>query len=372
MATTNISETEPLKGKQKAADFEQPSDMDLWARFVAVAADVGKYPTMELRKPKIVEALMLATELQQRGVFLRGGPTYAQMYEEYNRLYDKVAGYADGNVELLKEAARHFFAIQHVKAGFDEKDFRIDFITKNNGVQTGTICWVRNRDTVTKYYVKTHQHGPTRSGGISQEPADAKELFIYRLLNLMGIGPEVHFVQTLHTSKKVVYIATKDVGTEEAGLVLLSDIMDTAVDSVKTTALLQLDLVSRLLCLRDCATNSSNCGLVGAKPVIVDFRILTQPFGYTKPKIVDGYMQGNGEFSYLGCMGVATSTSKQVKRDVALLSLAEWNLTVNIPKALAEVEAFVTENKFITSTDLRRYAEDVRQNAEILSCELSA
>ena len=87
-------------------------------------------------------------------------------------------------------------------------------------------------------------------------------------------------------------------------------------DTANNNALLQLDLISRILCLRDCATNSSNCGQVGEAAMIVDFRIEKQSWGYVKADILDKFYEGNSEFHYSGLMATAVKTPHAVKMDV--------------------------------------------------------
>jgi hypothetical protein len=65
---------------------------------------------------------------------------------------------------------------------------------------------------------------------------------------------------------------------------------------MNTKALVQINLISRILCLCDCATNSSNCGEVNGKPIIVDFRIEKQSGVYYKSDILNQFYQGNEEF----------------------------------------------------------------------------
>ena len=87
-------------------------------------------------------------------------------------------------------------------------------------------------------------------------------------------------------------------------------------DTANSIALLRLDLISRILCLRDCATNSSNCGQVGETAMIVDFRIEKQSWGYVKPDILDTFYEGNSEFHYSGLMATAVKTPHAVKMDI--------------------------------------------------------
>ena len=79
-----------------------------------------------------------------------------------------------------------------------------------SGIQTGFICVVDNGTHSDRYFIKTHQHGPTNETLKSVKRPDTKELFVYKLLNLIGIGPEAHFIIPSHGSKMTIYIATKD------------------------------------------------------------------------------------------------------------------------------------------------------------------
>jgi hypothetical protein len=127
------------------------------------------------------------------------------------------------------------------------------------------------------------------------KPPNTKELFIYKLLQNIGIGPEAHFIIPTHGSTLTIYIATKD-----CHIRLLSQLTK---ESANIKALVQLDLISRVLCLRDCASKTSNCGQVAnGKPMIIDFRIEKQSGGYAKPDILESFYRGNGEFNYSGLM----------------------------------------------------------------------
>jgi hypothetical protein len=87
-----------------------------------------------------------------------------------------------------------------------------------------------------------------------------------------------------HGAKKTIYIVT-----HECHLVSLSNLTR---DTANNNALAQLDLISHILCLRDCTTNFSPCGQVGEKAMIVDFRIETQSWGYAKADILDKFCEG--------------------------------------------------------------------------------
>jgi hypothetical protein len=151
-------------------------------------------------------------------------------------------------------------------------------------------------------------------------------------LYYIGIGPQAHFIISYHNTKKTIYIATVD-----CHLVLLSNLTK---DTANNNVLLQLDLISRILCLRDCATNSSNCGQVGDKAMIVDFLIEKQSC-YSKENILDKLYEGNGEFNYTGLMQVAVKASNAVKKDIMKKSLQDWNLSENIERAKLDIDGLV-------------------------------
>ncbi len=54
--------------------------------------------------------------------------------------------------------------------------------------------------------------GPTsRCVTSCDQPPDIRELFVYKLLERISVGPEAHFMTQLHGSHRTVYIATKHV-----------------------------------------------------------------------------------------------------------------------------------------------------------------
>ncbi|KAJ3402330.1 hypothetical protein HDV05_008596, partial [Chytridiales sp. JEL 0842] len=100
-----------------------------------------------------------------------------------------------------------------------------------------------------------------------------------------------------------------------------------------------------VLCLRDCTTNTSNCGLLAdGKPMIIDFRIENQFGGYFKSDILAKFTEGNGEFNYKGLMATAMHRVPQrEKLEIMKESLDEWRLLENISKTEAEVNSFISK-----------------------------
>ena len=179
-------------------------------------------------------------------------------------------------------------------------------------------------------------------------------------MNHIGIGPQVHFIIPSHGTKKTIYIATKD-----CHLILLSKLTK---DTANNNALLQLDLISNILCLCDCATNSSNCGQVGEGAMIVDFRIEKQSFGYFKADILDNFYKGNSEFHYSGLMATALKAPHAVKMDIMKKSLKEWTLLESIEWAESEINELVKRcsGKMRFEDDLQQYVKDVKATVQVL------
>ena len=326
-----------------------------WNKFVEIGNTIHK-KRGQVRIQMAKNALGFGEELTENG-FVRGS---RERYELYEALLVKIAEYLDGNAEVIQAAVREYFLAQHCKAGLDESCFDVTFSPKKSGIQTGYTCDVNNGTQSVRYYIKTHQYGPTEDNVKSVNPPDTKELFVYKLLNHIGIGPQVHFIIPSHGTKKTIYIATKD-----CHLVLLSNLTK---DTANNSALLQLDLISRILCLRDCATNSSNCGQVGETAMIVDFRIEKQSWGYVKADILDKFYEGNSEFHYSGLMATAVKAPHAVKMDIMKKSLQEWKLLESIEWTESEINALVRrcEGKMRFEDDLQQYVKDLKATVEVL------
>jgi hypothetical protein len=231
-----------------------------WEAMVKICNNIHKMRGI-VRTEMAKDALGFIKDLRQNEFLISS----KERYELYETLLLKIAVYLDGNIDVIQSTVREYFLIQHLKAGIDEDQFDVSFSPKTSGIQTGFTCDISDGTQTTRYFIKTHQHGPTDDNPESLKPPDPKEVFIYQLLQHVGIGPMVHFIVPSHGSKRPLYIATKD-----CSLLLLSHMTK---ESANFKALVQLDSISRILCLSDCATNTSNCGQVDGKPMIVDFRI---------------------------------------------------------------------------------------------------
>jgi hypothetical protein len=138
-------------------------------------------------------------------------------------------------------------------------------------------------------------------------------------------------------------------------------------DTANKNGLLQLDLICRILCLQDCPTNSSNCGQVDGKAMIVDFRIDTRSL-YAKEDILDKFYEGNSEYNYTGLMAEAVKTPNVEKKDIMKKSLQEWKLLENIERAKLDIDGLIKrcEGTLNFESDLQQYVQDIKTTVQVL------
>lgn len=180
------------------------------------------------------------------------------------------------------------------------------------------------------------------SGSAGSKEVDLRELFVYKVFEMIGVAPEVHF---LFGEEGVTdcYIVTKDAGfdelaqeqkkfltyvrlkeTEEAQLscMRISDISRAWAGNQDKTfktadeleeglcpiglniikGLSKADILSRIFVLTDLTTNNSgNIGFVSgdnlSKFEVIDFSILDMG-AYKLPEMFDGFLAGNGRHRY--------------------------------------------------------------------------
>lgn len=164
----------------------------------------------------------------------------------------------------------------------------ISFKKKKDGEQTGAIASVtfktRNNLIFDTFYIKTHQNGISSQHRISNL-LDPREIFVYKFLFLIGIGPEVHFYFSF-TNPNDFYIATKTVDKIDNKFSTINDLI-TIDEEFRTSyqtcikykeSIVYVELLSKMLFLSDIASNSHSYGFIekfesieGVK--IVDFLI---------------------------------------------------------------------------------------------------
>ena len=90
---------------------------------------------------------------------------------------DFFATQLDAERDIIENSVRSYFFALHQTNGGRLEDFCSEFFNKTSGDQTGVLAVINAR----KYFVKTHQHGPTNSNPRSVAPPDSKEIFVYKI-----------------------------------------------------------------------------------------------------------------------------------------------------------------------------------------------
>jgi len=84
------------------------------------------------------------------------------------------------------------------------------FENRSGGNRRGCICEIELEDITVKYHIKTnHRAGAQESD--THEDLDLKEMFAYKLLEKLGVGPEIHFIADELDSRWILYIASRDI-----------------------------------------------------------------------------------------------------------------------------------------------------------------
>jgi hypothetical protein len=152
---------------------------------------------------------------------------------------------------------------------FGSKRFNIEFGVKQDGCQDGVTAKVVHVDIdgiarTDFFYVKTHE------GGLSVENKKPKvvqpsELFVYKFLELIGLGAEVHFFFSLVNICNV-YIASKQIDGEFATLQTKLNNAEYFNDFTKgfenLNCLIYLELIGKMFFLNDINNNMSNFGIL--------------------------------------------------------------------------------------------------------------
>jgi hypothetical protein len=138
---------------------------------------------------------------------------YPKFDDFRKEMQPKVAAWLDGTTQFMGETAKLYFYTKHVQnGGVDDSDFIYHYKPKpisQGGIHPGIIVKVQlhGENKVTKYSIKCHHYEASSYSPRSSVP-DIKEIFIYKLLELINVGPNVQFIfpSKLIGSKTTVYV----------------------------------------------------------------------------------------------------------------------------------------------------------------------
>jgi hypothetical protein len=250
---------------------------------------------------------------------------------EFLKLAKSIFSHINGDLKWLEYFSRSY--LQERFASEKKKISKFEFFPKLDGDQLGRRGRIQYTIDEEKkeiyYFAKTHQDGSRRNEK-NALPVDPKELFFYKVLELTGLGPKVHF----YLNPLVIgsyFIATQD----EAFTKIpnkqkffktygqLKDHLEEKPDAPFTEMVVLSHLLQKIFHLWDLITNSGNFGQVvidGSryKWRIIDFRI-TSLEQYENKNIFKDYLANNEMEGYIGPLKAATKNlTEDEKVDVAI------------------------------------------------------
>ena len=196
------------------------------------------------------------------------------------------------------------------------------FSEKLNGVQLGSIAEVTSIiGKKIRFYIKTHRKGLLSQFSSTAKPVDLTEIFLYKFLEKIGFGPEVHF---FYSNPEEFYICTRDAGDIDSqsnmSFMTFSNFIDSdatkqivervrSMDPCNETidydtdkfmlAIVEIDILCRLFDMHDVLKNADNFGFILNSNRIERFSIIDfspTSYGLCGDEIYKGFIEGNGVF----------------------------------------------------------------------------
>lgn len=246
------------------------------------------------------------------------------------------------------------------------------------GVQFGKIAHVQDKwGNIFQYYVKTHQFGLLSQTGRSAQPVDLIEPFAYKLLELCGMSPEVHF---FYDDEKNFYIATKNEGFSLNGetefityeKIIANNKYKLAISKnqdLLDSAFLLIDLYCLVFNISDVLTNYGNFGFIKKNEDFVGFKIIDfrAPQTHLRPENVYAkWIEGGNHYKFSDTYVVSLLMKKNPKL-IAKKMIPHFNecfaeTTKNACNHLLKIaQQLYTDDKYeIFAKPLIEYAESVQ------------
>src|SRR3989338_6149158 len=311
----------------REAAAANPAALREWDNIKQTLEDLSALPRGRTIQRKRLAA-EIGSKLAPLQEFILGHPVFNA---EHFALSAQLFQYMNAITESIKLAARTYFEALLKRMGKEITD--ITFTPKRDGIQLGITMMItymvpeaggagaaaaaaKSQMHRITYYIKTHQNGST-SQASSIKPVDPKELFVYKVLEYTGYGPKAHFFFN-PLSEGGFFIATQDLAftkimDKRKNFTFFDDVKakynatpeDPAHDEARQ-AIICLDILTRILRLRDTTTNPGNFGHVTvaslgkerSKWKLLDFSVIEDAEFYLNPRIFEGFQAGNGVFNY--------------------------------------------------------------------------
>ena len=249
---------------------------------------------------------------------------------------------------------------------------------KKLGAQFGGIIEIESKqDGKKKLFFKTHQDGSRftnftgvlyNSRSISlPEPVNIREFFIYKVLEKLGMGPEVKFVVNPFVSNDL-YIVTKDLSNTES-----NEIFTTAINirnkekiekliSDKDVILefTKFDLINRILGIND--LNPGNYGILTKENKnfvkIIDFRAPNTLFTLSEVAL-NFYLTANGGLYKKGDLAKQILSNREPKQKFmegleALNSIGKENFKGILIPLKTDIVKFISQIDDVSNFEIKK------------------
>ncbi|CAI4220711.1 unnamed protein product, partial [Auanema sp. JU1783] len=274
--------------------------------------------------------------------------------------FGKICAVLEGDRDMIERIVREYFLSCH---SGERSDFAIRFSDKVIGTSIGNICDVKFSGVETRFYVKSHQRGlrpesiSIRNRYSSIEPPFIQEMYLYKLLSLLGVGGDVHFILPMTSNmKKALFFATEAVDFTIA--------KNLTVESANVTAMLLVYYLEVIFQLEDIGTNRGNFGQSpGGTPVIIDFLVSPKDnFVLSDSQIDDlwGELRNCSRF----IADVIKGVTREERKKIVHKAVEDWDLVSKIDEAKLILDAFLLKNseKLVVTGDLNLYVRDIKSN----------
>ncbi|KAI6201572.1 hypothetical protein M3Y96_00856600 [Aphelenchoides besseyi] len=327
------------------------SGLPNWKEFLA-NYDLARQALASNRKSEVMEAVDRALNKFKplvKAKFLVTYPAYGETYRQFKAHFPH---YMDHTFKNIKIAVQGYLSkVLNDNAECPTLQFKCEKkAPEESGIQAsfyigGLICNVlRGEVLLGTYYVKVHmdlQHC---------QKADLRELFLYKLFELIRVGPKVHFIPNVYYSGLALYIGTEQVpGFRRA---------DAEGVEISEEMWAQRDFLRRVLFVKD--LHSKNYGIDrDGKLSIVDFQIKNNFDPTALQKYLDGYKGWKG--------------SKELRIRVAKDCINSWKF----PDVFDEANAGIAKQKelfqkhsisYLPNRSLVEYLIRIKNNNTVYEC----
>ncbi|KAI6188360.1 hypothetical protein M3Y98_00346400 [Aphelenchoides besseyi] len=302
---------------------------------------------LALNRKDDVEAVDMALDHLRPLVKAKFLVTYPAYDETYRQFKAHFSHRMDQTFKYIEIAVQGYFSkVLNDNAECPTLQFKCEKkAPEESGIQGGLICNVLRGEVLLRtYYVKEH------TGLQHCRKADLRELFLYKLFELIRVGPKVHFIPNAHYSGLALYIGTEQVpGFRRA---------DAEGLEISEEMWAQRDFLRRVLFVKD--LHSKNYGIdCDGKLSIVGFQINNNFDPTALQKYLDGYKGWKG--------------NKELRIRVAKDCINSWKF----PEVFDEADAGIAKQKelfqnhsisYLPSRSLVEYLIRIKNNNTVYEC----